>query len=343
MKKLLNTLYIASPEKYLSLDGETVVVKEDGQGDIHVPLLNLEAIVSFGWRGASPALMKACADRHIGLVFLSVSGRFLGRVVGGNYGNVLLRKKQYALSEMEGESVKIARNCILGKVYNSRWVLERAVRDHELRVDAPRIKGVSATLRQSLPFIASAESLDTLRGYEGEAASRYFSVFDELILQQEEDFQFRGRNRRPPLDNTNALLSFAYTLLTQMTAGALEAVGLDPYVGFFHQDRPGRTSLALDMIEELRPVMVDRFVLSLINKKMVSGQGFRKKENGAVIMDDETRNRVLGEWQNKKQEIITHPYLQEKVQWGMVPYVQALLLARYLRGDLDAYPPFFWK
>jgi CRISPR-associated protein Cas1 len=343
MKKLLNTLYIVSPEKYLALDGETVVIKEEDQRDIHVPLHNLEAIVSFGYRGASPALMAACARYHIPLVFLSQSGRFLARVTGETHGNVLLRKRQYAVSENPDVSLLIAKNCIMAKVYNSRWILERAIRDHAMRLDTKAVKAVSSTLKDSLVLLENSDSLDTLRGYEGECASRYFSVFDELILQQEDEFRFDGRNRRPPLDNTNALLSFVYTLLAQMVAGALEAVGLDPYIGFLHQDRPGRISLALDLMEELRPVLADRFVLTLINKRMVEGSGFTKKENGAVMMDDDTRSRVLTEWQNRKKETLIHPYLNEKVEWGMIPYVQALLLARYLRGDLDAYPAFFWK
>lgn len=343
MKKLLNTLYIASPEKYLALDGETVVIKEEDVQDQHLPLHNLEAIVSFGYRGVSPALMAACAERGVTVSFLSLSGKFLARVTGGVRGNVLLRKHQVLVSETQEESLAIAKNCILGKVYNSRWVLERTLRDHGMVIDAPPVKAASATLKQALLLIENSENLDQLRGYEGEAASRYFSVFDHLIIQQRDDFQFEGRNRRPPLDKVNALLSFVYTLLTQMMTGALEVVGLDPYVGFLHVDRPGRVSLSLDMIEELRAVMADRFVLSLINRKMVAASGFKRLESGAVMMDKNTRNRVLMEWQNKKQEMLTHPYLKEKIAWGMVPYVQALLLARYLRGDLDAYPTFFWK
>ena len=198
-------------------------------------------------------------------------------------------------------------------------------------------------MKEFLEYIQNANSIEQLRGYEGEAASIYFGVFDELILQQKKDFQFHGRNRRPPLDNVNAMLSFAYTLLNNQITSALEVVGLDPYVGFMHTDRPGRTSLSLDLIEELRAVMADRFVLSLINKKIVNGKNFTQKENGAVLMDFDTRKKLLSEWQNKKKEIITHPYLKEKIEWGMVPYVQAMLLARYLRGDLDAYPVFLWK
>lgn len=254
VKKLLNTLYVTSANRYLSLDGENVVISEKEQVMGRIPLHNLEAIVTFGYTGASPALMGACAQRGIGLTFLSGNGRFLARVSGEVYGNVMLRKEQYRRSESPEQSIKIARNC-----------------------------------------------------------------------------------------EVNAMLSFAYTLLTSMCAGALETVGLDPYVGFFHTDRPGRKSLALDMVEELRGVMGDRFVLTLINKKIVSKKGFMRKENGAVIMDDGTRKTFLGAWQSKKQETITHPFLKEKVEWGMLPYVQAMLLARYLRGDLDEYPPFFWK
>ena len=256
---------------------------------------------------------------------------------------MVLRQQQYASSQDEQISLDIARNCILGKVHNARWVLERAVRDHSLQIDAEKVRSASGFLKQSLELIQNCQTKEQLRGYEGEAASIYFGVFDQMILQQKKDFAFHGRNKRPPLDPVNALLSFVYTLLTNTITSALETVGLDPYVGYLHTDRPGRASLSLDLIEELRAVLADRFVLSLINKKMVSGKNFSKKENGAVLMDDEVRKRVLTEWQNKKKEVITHPFLKEKVEWGMVPYVQAMLLARYLRGDLDGYPVFLWK
>ncbi|MDO4291664.1 MAG: type I-C CRISPR-associated endonuclease Cas1c [Eubacteriales bacterium] len=343
MKKLLNTLYLTSAGHYLSLDGENAVVI-DGDNEVgRVPLHNFEAVVSFGYRGASPAFMGACAERNISLSFLTPEGRFLARVTGKIRGNVLLRKNQYAVSEKPKESLEIAKNCILGKVYNSRWVLERALRDHRMQLDAERVSNASQTLRKSLERIRACRDKDSLRGLEGEAASSYFSVFSELILQQKKDFVFSGRNRRPPLDNVNAMLSFVYTLLTGMEASALETVGLDPYVGFMHTDRPGRASLALDLMEELRPVLADRFVLTLINKRIVTGRDFTEKENGAVLMSEEGRKRILTEWQNRKKEVITHPYLNEKVEWGMLPFVQAMLLARYLRGDLDGYPPFFWK
>lgn len=343
MKRLLNTLYITSPSRYLSLDGENVVVLEKEMEIGRIPLHNLEAIVTFGYTGASPALMGACAARGIGLTFLSGSGRFLARVTGEVYGNVTLRKEQYRRSENPEGSLEIAKSCITGKIYNSRWVLERAVRDYPLRLDVDKLKTKSQFLQETLKKIQECDTASSLLGLEGEAASVYFSVFDDLILQQKEVFQFHGRNRRPPTDEVNAMLSFVYTLLTSMCASALETVGLDPYVGFYHTDRPGRKSLALDLIEELRSVMADRFVLTLINKKIVGKEGFLRKENGAVIMDDDLRKAFLAAWQKKKQEMITHPFLGEKMEWGMVPFAQAMLLARYLRGDLDAYPPFFWK
>ena len=343
MKKLLNTLYVTSEDSYLSLDGENVVIFNQTQEMGRIPLHNLEAIVSFGYRGASPALMGGCAGRNISLCFLTPQGKFLARVTGSVKGNVILRKHQYEASIDSDISLGIARNCILGKVYNSRWVLERATRDHGLQVDVEQMKRASGFLKDSLGYIETCTDMAQLRGYEGEAASVYFGVFNQMILQQKKDFVFSGRTKRPPLDNVNAMLSFVYTLLTGMVASALETVGLDPYVGFMHADRPGRVSLALDLIEELRPVLADRFVLALINRKMITGKDFTKKEDGAVLMSDKARKNLLTEWQNRKKDVITHPYLGEKVEWGMIPFVQAMLMARFLRGDIDEYPPFFWK
>ena len=343
MKKLLNTLYVTSENSYLSLNGENIVIYEGETEKGRVPLHNLEGIVSFGYRGTSPVLMGACAQRNISLCYVTPQGKFLARVSGKIKGNVLLREQQYTSSKDSQTSLEIAKNCITGKVYNARWVLERAIRDHGMQIDAERVKNASVYLKNSLEWIRNSSSMEQLRGYEGEAASVYFGVFDELILQQKKDFSFNGRNKRPPLDPMNAMLSFVYTLLTNTITSALETVGLDPYVGYMHTDRPGRTSLSLDLIEELRAVLADRFVLSLVNKKIVTAKNFTCKENGAVLMDDDARKRLLTEWQNKKKEVITHPYLKEKVEWGMVPYVQAMLLARYLRGDLDGYPVFLWK
>ncbi len=343
MKKLLNTLYVTSENSYLSLDGENIIVFEEKAEVGRLPLHNLEGIVSFGYRGTSPALMGACAEKNISLCYMTPQGKFLARVIGRTKGNVLLREQQYTSSKNDEISLDIARSCIIGKVYNARWILERAVRDHSLQIDVDKVKNASNKLKNSLEYIQNCQSKEQLRGYEGEAAAVYFGVFNELILQQKKEFIFGERNRRPPLNNVNALLSFVYTLLTNSITSALESVGLDPYVGYLHTERPGRASLSLDLIEELRAVLADRFVLSLINKKMVNGKSFVRKENGAVLINDEARRKILTEWQNKKKETLTHPYLQEKIEWGMVPYVQAMLLARYLRGDLDGYPVFLWK
>ena len=274
---------------------------------------------------------------------MSGNGHFLARVSGEVKGNVTLRKQQYRISDNTEQSIKLARNFITGKVYNCRWVLERAVRDYSLRIDTDSIKKKSKILYQSLEKIRTCKISAQLLGLEGEAAAVYFSVFDELILQQKEDFTFQGRNRRPPLDNVNAMLSFAYSLLTGMCGSALESVGLDAYVGFFHTDRPGRISLALDIMEELRSIMADRFVLTMINKRIIKKSHFIQKESGAVVLTDEGRKLFLSAWQERKKELITHPFLDEKIEWGMIPYVQAMLLARSIRGDLDEYPPFFWK
>ncbi|WEG12324.1 type I-C CRISPR-associated endonuclease Cas1c [Pullulanibacillus sp. KACC 23026] len=343
MRKLLNSLFITSPDVYLTLNGENIVVKKEESDIGRVPLHNLESIYAFGYSGASPALMGACAERNISLVFLTKNGRFLAKVIGESRGNVILRKAQYRISDSDSLSLLIAKHFIIGKVYNNKWILERMTRDYPLRIDLSMFKEVSRELSKNLIEIKNATDLELLRGYEGQAAILYNKVFDQMILQQKEDFFFKGRNRRPPMDNVNAMLSFAYTLLANDTAAALEAVGLDAYVGFLHRDRPGRVSLALDLMEELRGVFADRFVISLINKKIVNKNDFFVKENGAVIMIDEARKKFLKAWQDKKQEKIKHPFLGEKISWGLVPYAQAILLARHIRGDLDGYPPFLWK
>ena len=343
MKKLANTLYITSPKSYVSLDGETVVIKKHNKKSMRLPLHNLEAIVCFSYPGVSPALMGKCAEQNIGLTFLKPSGRFLARVNGRVKGNLLLRKKQYRLAEDKDRCVSVAASCLLGKVANCRTVIERAIRDHALLVDVSALRAASGFLKEMLSEISAADSLETLRGLEGHAAKQYFRIFGELILHQKNDFPFHGRNRRPPRDNLNAVLSFLYTLLAYEVASALEAVGLDPQVGFLHADRPGRPSLALDMMEELRPVLADRLTLSLVNRKQIKGSNFVQKESGSILMSDDTRKTVLTAWQAKKQEEIMHPFLKERIPLGLLPHVQALLLARHLRGDLDAYPPFFWR
>ena len=343
MKQLLNTLFVTSEDIYLSLDGENVVANRDKQAVARYPLHTLQGIVSFSYSGASPALMGACAEKGIGLAFCTPRGRFLARVCGENTGNVLLRRKQYRVADDPEESCRITRNMIFGKLYNARWSIERTRRDHAMRVDVEALTHASQELQRLIPQVAEATEGDMLRGLEGVGAAAYFGVFDEMILNRKEAFFFHGRNRRPALDRVNAMLSFAYSLLSHDCASALEAVGLDAYVGFLHTDRPGRASLALDLMEELRPCMADRFVLTVINNRMLRPEDFQTQSSGAVLLTDDGRRSCLKAWQEKKRETLTHPYLGEKLAWGMIPYVQALLLARYLRGDLDAYPPFLWK
>lgn len=343
MRKLLNTLFVTSEEAYLALETENVAVYIGEEKKAQYPLLVLESIISFSYKGASPALMGACARQGIQLTFLTPHGRFLARVCGQEQGNVLLRKEQYRLSDKLEKSCHIARNFIFGKVYNQRWVLERTLRDHRMRVDAAKLESASQALAGLLPAIETQTDLDALRGLEGEASVRYFHVFDEMVLNQKADFLFDGRNRRPPTDNMNALLSFAYVLLSNDCASALESVGLDSYVGFMHRDRPGRTSLALDLMEELRAPVADRLCITLVNNRVLQDKHFERQESGAVFLGEDGRKLFLSAWQNKKKEEITHPYLKEKMAWGLVPYVQSLLLARCLRGGLDGYPPFLWK
>ena len=342
MKHLLNTLYILSEDIYLSLDGENVVANRDKQTAARYPLHTLQNIITFSYSGASPALMGACAERQIGFAFCTPRGKFLARVCGEGNGNVLLRRSQYRAADDAVQCCQISRTMILGKLFNARWSIERTRRDHGLRVDSEKLTAASRQIHGLLAQVKETTDLEELRGLEGVGASAYFGVLDEMILGDKEAFFFRGRSRRPPLDAVNAMLSFAYSLLAHDCASALESVGLDSYVGFLHRDRPGRTSLALDLMEELRPCMADRFVLTLINNRQVKASDFIYMESGAVLLTDEGRRAFLKGWQEKKKETLTHPYLGEKLSWGMIPYVQALLLARCLRGDLDAYPPFLW-
>ena len=343
MKKLLNTLFVTTEDAYLSLDGENIVVSRDRHEIGRFPLHTLDGIFSFSYAGASPALMGGCAKRGVGLTFCTPGGRFLARAVGEENGNVLLRRMQYRVADDPAQSCRIARNMIFGKLHNARWSIERTKRDHALRVDTQRLQTAIDQIKGLYPLVAEETSLDALRGEEGAGAKVYFDVFDDMILQNKADFFFHERSRRPPLDHVNALLSFAYSLLGSDCAAALESVGLDAYVGFLHRDRPGRTSLALDLVEELRPCFADRFVLSLINNRIIAAADFVRTDSGAVLLTDAGRKKFLRAWQERKRDTITHPYLEEKIAWGLVPYVQALLLARYLRDDLDAYPPFLWK
>ena len=343
MKQLLNTLFVTSEDIYLSLEGENVLANRDKTVVARYPLHTLQAIVSFSYSGASPALMGKCAEAGIGLAFCSPHGRFLARTCGESSGNVLLRREQYRIADDPARSCEIARTMIFGKLSNGAASIQRTLRDHAPRVADCGVEKAAANLRAMLPQVLAAADLDSLRGIEGAAATAYFDVLDHMLLSRKEAFFFHGRSRRPPLDRVNALLSFAYSLLAHDCASALEAVGLDSYVGFLHRDRPGRTSLALDLMEELRPCLADRFVLTLINNRVVKASDFLSAENGAVLLTDDGRKAFLQRWQERKREQLTHPYLEEKLPWGMVPYAQALLLARYLRGDLDGYPPFLWK
>lgn len=337
MRKLLNTLYITTPESYLSKDGLNVVVSVKQQEVFRIPILNIESIVTFGYMGASPGMMKLCADNGVALTFLSPNGRFISRVQGPVKGNVLLRKRQYKLSEDAEFSLDISRLFIAGKIQNYRNILRRFIRDYGVNDEVENAVNILQMRKNELFRI---KDFNQLRGVEGDAANEYFNVLPHLILHQKDDFPFHGRNRRPPKDVVNAMLSFAYTLIANDVAAALETVGLDPYVGFLHTLRPGRTSLALDLVEELRAYLGDRLVLSLINRRQLCAKDFCVQGEECVVMTDAAKKIFLTAWQNRKKEVITHPYLNEKIPIGLLPYVQATLLARYIRGDLDNYPVF---
>lgn len=340
MRKLLNSLYVTTPESYLSKDGENVVVSINQKEVFRIPALNIEAIVTFGYMGASPGLMKLCADRGIGLTFLSPHGRFISRIQGQVHGNVLLRKAQYAFTENEEIATELTKVCIAGKIQNYRSILRRYERDYGQNEE---IENAVAEMDRSKYNVLRATTKVQIRGFEGDAACCYFSVFPHLIINQKEDFPFCGRNRRPPKDAVNAMLSLAYTLLINDVISALETVGLDPYVGFLHTLRPGRASLALDMVEELRAYLGDRFVISLINRKQITSTDFLYQGEQGVVLTDNGRKVFLTSWQNRKKEMVTHPFLQEKIPVGLIPYVQAMLMARCIRGDLDSYPVFLVK
>lgn len=343
MRKMLNSLYVTSQGAYLFKDRETVCIKVDNEVKMQLPVHTLSSIVCFGQVTCSPFLLGHCAENGISISFLTVHGRFLARVQGEVSGNVLLRKEQYRQADDEAKSAKIAAMMIAGKLANSRHVLKRAARDHSDKLDCEKIDRICKIFSSYIKKLPDETSLDTIRGIEGIASSDYFSVFDDMITAGKTDFRFISRNRRPPLDNVNCMLSFIYTLLYHDAGAALESVGLDPAVGFLHRDRPGRFSLALDLMEEFRAAIADRLTLSLINLKMVNAKGFIQSESGAVKMDDKTRKTVITAYQKKKQEEIIHPFLSEKIPIGMVMFSQAQLLSRYLRGDLDAYPPFIWS
>jgi CRISPR-associated protein Cas1 len=341
MKRLLNTLYVSTQGAWLAQEGENIVVHLDKETSKPFPIHLFESVICFGKVNVTAPLMGFCAKKGVPISFFSEHGRFLARVDGPVRGNVLLRRQQYRLADDEKATANIARNILIGKIANSRTVLMRAARENgegnPLLASAVKyLGGTGQDLEKTLP-------LETLRGKEGDAARCYFDVFDHLILTQKEHFRFIDRNRRPPTDKVNALLSFVYVLLSHDVMSALEGVGLDPAVGYLHRDRPGRPSLALDIMEEFRSWLADRLVLSLINLKQVRPEGFTQSESGAVMIDDTTRKTVIGAWQERKQDALTHPYLDEKMAIGLLPHVQARLLARHIRGELESYPPFVWR
>ena len=342
MKKHLNTLYVTTQNAYLFKEGQSVVVKIENTIRLRVPVHTLDAIVCFGAISMSPFLMFHCAENSVAVSFLSQHGRFLARVQGPVSGNVLLRQEQYRRSEQERDAAEIARNMLIGKLANARTTLRRALRDHG---ENQTLRSAQVRLGHQIQRLEKVQdtSLDELRGFEGDAAASYFSAFPELVTVDEEAFSFSGRNRRPPTDPVNAMLSFAYTLLVHDCRSALEGVGLDPQVGFLHAVRPGRPSLALDLMEEFRSFLADRLVLSLINRRQIQPKDFNDSAGGAVSMSDAARKTLLATWQKRKLEEITHPFLGEKCKVGLLPHLQAQLLARHLRGDLEAYPPFIWR
>ena len=341
MKKLLNTLYVTTQEAYLRKEGETVVVEKDRQVLLRLPIHTLQGIVTFGNVMTSPFLLNLCSERGVGVSFLSESGKFLARVTGPVSGNVLLRLAQVRAYEDKARKGDIARNFVIGKLLNSRSVLLRRMRDHgqtpALLDASSKIVDVLRRVRESPP------DAERLRGLEGEAGAAYFGAFNDMIVAGNETFSMASRNRRPPLDPMNALLSYLYTLLAHDCRGALEGVGLDPQIGFLHEIRPGRPGLALDLMEEFRSIFADRVALSLVNLRQLGEGDFKKTESGAVVMSENARKIVCQAWQKKKQEVVTHPFLEEKVQAGLLPHLQAQLLSRFLRGDLDAYPPCILK
>ncbi len=343
MKQHLNTLFVTTPRAFLRKDGQAVLVRVQKETKLRVPLHNLGGIVTFGAVGVSPGLMGACAEAGVALTFLSEHGRFIAASNGFTPGNVTLRREQYRRADDEAKALGIARPTVLAKLINARTVLLRAARDHPESPGRDTIDRASARLLVTLDDVRRCERLDTLRGFEGDAAKAYFSAFNGMITAQREDFVMNGRSRRPPLDRVNALLSFLYAILAHDARAACEAAGLDAAVGFLHQDRPGRPGLALDIMEEFRAFLVDRLALSLINRRQIQPSGFTSQETGGVTMDDVTRRAVLVAYQKRKQDRIQHPFLGETTTIGLLVHLQARLLARYLRGDLDAYPAFIAK
>jgi len=342
MKKHFNTLYVTTQGAYLHKEGEAIVVRVDKDQKVKLPIHNIESIVCFGNVMCSPYLLGHCAENNVSVSFLTEYGRFLGRVTGPVNGNVLLRREQYRWADNE-KSIEAARFFLTGKLLNSRAVLLRFLRDNQNGSKSNAVKSAATSIDSIVRSLTNTNTLDELRGIEGQSAKIYFSVFNNLILHNKADFSFSTRNKRPPLDRVNAMLSFTYVLLMHDVRAALETVGLDPAVGFLHRDRPGRYGLALDLMEEFRSFFADRLILSLINRKQILPKDFRLTDAVAVLLNDNGRKTLITAYQNRKSDEIFHPFIEEKCTFGRIFHIQALLLARWLRGDIDGYPPFFWK
>ena len=340
MRKLLNVLYITRPNGYLKKDGLNLVVEADNEEIFRIPIHNIEGVVTFGYMGASPGAMKLCVDNKVSLAFHSPTGRFIARAQGPTHGNVLLRKRQYSLADDKDFAVELSRIMIAAKIQNYRNILRRAIRDNGPNND---LENAAKRLERHKDEVLKAENPQSILGVEGIAANEYFGVLPHMIIQQQKDFPFTGRTKHPPVGRVNVLLSYVYTLLSNEMTSALDAVGLDPYVGFLHTIRPGRASLALDMMEELRAYLGDRLVLSLINRRQITPRDFIQQSEDSIILTDDGRKTIITSWQERKKTEITHPYLNEKIPIGLLPHAQAMLMAKYLRGDLDNYPVFIIK
>ncbi|MCF0202491.1 MAG: type I-C CRISPR-associated endonuclease Cas1 [Bacteroidaceae bacterium] len=340
MRKLLNVLYITRPNAYLKKDSLNLVVEADSEEIFRIPIHNIEGVVTFGYMGASPGAMKLCVDNNVSLAFHTPTGKFIARAQGPTHGNVLLRRRQYHLAEDRDFAVALSRIMIAAKIQNYRNILRRAIRDNGTNAD---LENAAKRLERHKREALQAENTTSLMGTEGIAASEYFSVLPNMIIQQQEDFPFSGRTKHPPVGRVNVMLSFVYTLIANEMTSALDSVGLDPYVGFLHTMRPGRASLALDMMEELRAYLGDRLVLSLINRKQITPRDFIQQSEDSILLTDNGRRTIISAWQERKKAEITHPYLNERIPVGLLPHAQAMLMARYLRGDLDNYPVFIIK
>lgn len=339
MKRLDNTLYLTNPDYYLGRDGKAIDIRLDGHRIKKLPIHNFENIVCFNYTGISPGLLELCAEENVTVTYLTPNGKYIGTFETEYRSSVITRKLQYKININEEQSLDYSKLFILGKLQNSIYVLDRFLRDHKDK-DEGSVERTIEILESGKRKVMLARNKDELRGYEGDNSRSYFSVFDKLILSQKEDFQFIKRIRRPPTDNVNALLSLTYSFLRIKVEGGLKSAGIDPYMGFYHTERAGRTSLALDVMEELRPYIADRFVLSIINTNQIKGSDFIKKPNGAVELKEKGFRKFIKLWNERLLEKITHPYLEEKMEKGLIPYAQGLLLSKNIRGELDLYPPF---